>query len=72
MARVSPHSRSRELNGLAYADVRHAAADAAGHYCINVLVRRIREILEQRRRLHDLSRLAVAALWNLQFEPRSL
>ena len=72
MTEFSSHSRRGQLNGFAYANVGHAAADTPGHHRINIPVGRIRVILQQGRRLHDLSRLTVAALRNLQFEPGSL
>ena len=57
------------LDRLADADIGHAAAQIAGHHGVDVLVAWRREILQQRRRLHDLAGLAVAALRNLKVDP---
>src|SRR4051812_44146936 len=77
---MSPPSRLR-LGGLlrarrhvdrrANALVGAAAADV-GHRRVDVAVARVRILREQRGRRHDLSRLAVAALRNVEREPRLL
>src|SRR4029077_10364700 len=69
---TSLHFRRCQFDRLADSNVGHAAANTASHHRVEVLVGRIREVLEQRGGLHDLSRLAVAALRNLQLEPRGL
>src|SRR5258708_38133868 len=66
------HPCGRQLNRLAYPQVRHAATKASGHDGVNVLVSRTRVVLKQGGGLHDLSWLAVTALRNLQFEPSNL
>ena len=50
------------LDRFANADIGAAAADVAGHRIVDVGVGRMRIACEQRRRRHDLARLAVAAL----------
>jgi hypothetical protein len=70
--RFSSHSRRRDFNRPAYADVGHAATNIPGHHCVNVAVGGIGKILQERGGLHDLSRLTVAALWNLQLKPHCL
>src|SRR5579864_119239 len=72
MGASSLHPRRRQLNRLAYAQVRHAAAETSSHDCVYGLVGWIRIVLEQRGSLHDLPRLAIAALRHLEFEPGSL
>src|SRR6202035_2234035 len=67
-----PHSRGRQLDRVTDADVGHAATEITRHDRIDVLVGRIGIVLEQRGRLHDLTRLAVTALRNLQVSPRCL
>src|SRR5689334_5504722 len=49
-----------------------AAADVTRHRAVDVGVARMRVLREQRRRRHDLARLAVAALHDLEVEPRLL
>src|SRR5579863_6120286 len=66
------HPVSCHFDRLADSQIRHAATEAAGHNRINVLVSRIGEVLEQRGSLHDLSRLAITALRDLQFQPCKL
>ena len=60
------------LYGGANAGIGHAAAEIARHDGIDVLVSRARKVLKQGHSLHDLSGLAVAALWHLQIEPCDL
>src|SRR5262245_9020779 len=60
------------LDGVADADVSHATAKVPGHDGINVLIGRGRKVADQRHRLHDLARLAVTALRDLQVGPRLL
>src|SRR3954453_17369228 len=62
--------RSRgELDRLADADISAAAADVAAHRIVDVRIGRMRFILQQCRRRHDLARLAVSALRDLMVEP---
>src|ERR1700682_23910 len=68
----SSHSRRRQLDGLADAHVGHTSTETPGHYRVDVLVGWIGVVLQQGGGLHDLSRLAVAALRNLQFDPGDL
>src|SRR3989442_5203500 len=49
-----------------------AAAADVGHRLVDVLVGRLRVLLQQRRGRHDLSRLAVAALRHVERRPRLL
>src|SRR3546814_15927323 len=44
----------------------------ARHGGVDVVIRRLRRLLQQRRRGHDLAGLAVAALHHLQLQPRLL
>src|SRR5580692_9055579 len=66
------HLRCGQLNCLADSNVGHAAANTARHHRVYVAVSGIRKIFQQRSRLHDLSRLAISALRNLQVEPSGL
>src|SRR6266550_4076114 len=73
--RISPSmiSNSRGvLDRSADALIRAASADIARHGGVDVVIRRLRRVLQQRRRRHDLAGLAVAALHNLQLQPRLL
>src|SRR3954468_9656551 len=72
MCNRSSHSCRRKLDGFADSNVSHAAADIPRHYRVDVGIGRVGIVLDQRRCLHDLARLAVAALWRLQLEPRGL
>src|ERR1700719_5212922 len=63
--------RSR-MNRGANARVGGAAANIAAHGAVDVRITRRAILLEERRRGHDLSGLAVAALWHLQFHPGGL
>ena len=63
-AAASVDRRADALVGAAAADV--------GHRLVDVAVGRIRILREQRRRRHDLARLAVAALRHVEREPRLL
>ena len=58
------HGRADALIGAAATDV--------GHRLVDVLVGRLRRLLEQRRRCHDLAGLAVAALRHVDREPSLL
>src|SRR5271166_915414 len=60
------------FDGLADADIGHASAEVACHHGVDVLIARSREVLQEGRRLHDLPRLAVAALRNLKLDPGPL
>src|SRR5438477_7822919 len=49
-----------------------AAADVATHGFIDIGVRWTGLLRQKRRRRHDLTGLAIAALWNIDFDPRLL
>src|SRR5580704_2301692 len=66
------HLHCSQLNCLADSNVGHAAANTARHHRVYVAISGIRKIFQQRRCLHDLSRLAISALRNLQVEPGGL
>lgn len=51
--------------------IRATSADIARHGGVDVIIRRLRSVLQRRRR-HDLAGLAVAALHHLQLHPRLL
>src|SRR5262252_2591791 len=57
------------LDRLADADIGAAAADVACHGSVDVRIIRVRRVSEQRRRRHDLTRLAIAALDDFQIQP---
>src|SRR5688572_27907711 len=59
----------RALDGFGDAMVGAAAADVAVHVGDDLLARRLRVRREQLRRLHDLSRLAIAALRHFLGDP---
>src|SRR3954467_6194407 len=61
----------RLMHGLANALIRPAAADV-GHRLVDVGIGRLRLLLQQRRRRHDLPGLAVAALRHIHRRPRLL
>src|ERR1700722_4683860 len=69
MCAAAPHFFGGKLDGRADPPVRHAAAQVATHDGINIMVTGVRIILEQRRCLHDLPGLAVAALRCLRLDP---
>src|SRR6516165_9175557 len=60
------------VDGGADADISGAAADIAAHRVVDVGVGRLRVLLEQRRRRHDLTGLAIAALRHLEVDPGRL
>src|SRR6476646_6602092 len=60
-----------ELHRRLDAIVRAAATDV-GHHRDDVVLARLRIVAEKRRRGHDLARLAVAALRNVELRPRAL
>ena len=60
------------LDGRADALIGAAAADVAGHRRVDLGVGRMRLLGEERRRLHDLPDLAVAALGDVGRDPRAL
>src|SRR3954463_10491945 len=62
----------RRVNRLANARISAATTDVAVHRSIDVRVRRLRLLLEQRGRRHELPGLAVAALRNIVLDPRGL
>ena len=70
-ARARRHRRGL-VNRLADAEVGAAAADVAVHRAIDVRVARLRRRRQQRRGRHDLARLAVAALRDVDLLPRDL
>jgi hypothetical protein len=57
------------LDAFANPDIGAAATDIARHRPVNVGIGRMRIVRDQGRRRHDLPRLAVTALWDLQIEP---
>jgi hypothetical protein len=63
------HLRGRAVDRFADARVGAAAADVRSHVAIDLVVGRLRVSLEQRRRAHDLPRLAVAALRDVLLDP---
>src|SRR5271166_926368 len=65
-------SCSGRLDGGGDALVAAAAADVAAHHAVDLVLRRVLVGREQRCGLHDLSRLAIAALRNIQGAPRLL
>src|SRR5208282_3531447 len=69
MCGAAPHFFRGQLNGGADAPIRHAAAQVPTHNGINVLITGVWVILEQRRCLHDLPGLTVAALRCLRLDP---
>ena len=69
--RLMPVPR-RALDGRADALIRAAPADVAGHRLVDLGVGRARLLGEERRRLHDLAGLAVAALRDVGRDPRAL
>src|SRR6185437_2769189 len=62
----------RTLDGADDAHIRAAAADMAVHRIDDLLPAGLGRLLEEGRRLHDLARLAVAALRDLLGDPRLL
>ena len=52
--------------------IRSATANVARHRLVNIFIGRLRLIAQQHRRAHQLSRLAIAALRNILFQPRAL
>src|SRR5687768_10074324 len=62
----------RALDGAHDAAIRPAPADVAVHPLHDLRARRLGRLLEQGGGLHDLSRLAVAALQHLLLDPRLL
>src|ERR1700721_2057546 len=72
MSRSFSHSRRCQLDRLAYPRVRHAATKTSSHNLVDGLVGGIGVVFQQRGGLHDLSRLAITALRNLQLDPGGL
>src|ERR1035437_4676893 len=60
------------VNGRANPQIGDAPADVAVHRRVDVRVRRLRRLLEQRGGGHQLARLTVAALRNVEFLPGAL
>src|SRR5450755_3820449 len=60
------------MNGAANARIGAAAADVAGHGFVDVFVAGFGDFLEQDGGAHDLPRLAVAALRNIDLDPGAL
>src|SRR5580704_6480141 len=69
MCGAAPHFFGGQLDCGADSPVSHAAAQVPTHDGINVLVTGVWVILEQRRCLHDLPGLTVAALRCLSLDP---
>src|SRR6266851_9387811 len=65
MAPALPHDLGGALDGAHDAGIGGTAAEIAGHALDDLLLARIGVGGQQRRRLHDLARLAVAALRHL-------
>jgi hypothetical protein len=65
----SSHPRCCKLDGFSDSRVSHTAADIPGHDGVDVAIAGVGIILQQRGCLHDLSRLAVSTLRNLQLKP---
>src|SRR6266850_4139226 len=59
----------REMNGGADTLISPAAAHVAGHRLVDVVVSWLRSFGEQCRGRHDLARLTIAALHNVELEP---
>src|SRR5260221_1641515 len=59
----------REVNGGADALIGSATTHVAGHCLVDVVVSGLRSSGQQRRGRHDLARLTVAALHDVEFEP---
>ena len=57
------------MNGLSNPRIGGTATDIAGQRAIDILVSRFRVLAQQGHRGHDLTRLAIAALWYLQSLP---
>ena len=70
--RARRRDRRGAVDRLADADIRAAPAHVAVHRLIDVGVGRLRLLLQQRRRRHDLPGLAVAALGDVDLLPRLL
>ena len=66
------HDLAGPLDGTDDARVGGAATEIAGHAVDDLLLGRIRILRKQRRGLHDLAGLAVAALRHLVLDPRLL
>jgi hypothetical protein len=60
------------VDSAAYSLVGYAAADVSAHRGIDVGIRRMRVLGQERSRCHNLARLAISALRNLLFNPGSL
>ena len=69
---LQPRLLRRFLDRRADAHVGRAAADVAGHRVVDVGIARMPVLREQRRRRHQLPRLAVAALRHVELLPRRL
>src|SRR6267154_2900248 len=63
-------SDRRAVNGSPNAQIGAAPADIAGHRGIDVGIAWLRRVGEQRRGRHDLTGLAIAALDDVELEPR--
>src|SRR5258708_4255245 len=62
----------RVLDRFADANICAAAADVSRHRIVDIGIVRMRILRKQRRGRHDLPRLAIAALRDLEIEPRLL
>src|SRR5258706_6212126 len=69
---VVHHYTRRVLDSFADSRIGAAATDVPGHGGVDVAIGRVGLAGEQRCRRHDLARLAVAALRDLQLDPRLL
>src|SRR3954463_11281941 len=60
------------LNGSTDPLIGATSADIARHGGVDFVIRRLRRVLQQRRRRHDLAGLAVGARYQLLLQPRLL
>src|ERR1019366_1648675 len=70
--RLSLEGLCGRVNRGADTGIRRATANIAAHRTVDVGIRRRRVLLEKRRRRHDLTALAIAALGYLKPDPRRL
>jgi hypothetical protein len=60
------------MDGAANAGVSSTAADVAGHGFVDIFVGGLGVLLEEHGGAHDLSGLAITALWDVDFNPGAL
>jgi hypothetical protein len=60
------------MHGAPNSLIHPTAAEVANHGAIDLIVRGMWSFREQRRRRHDLTALAIPALWHLLGDPRQL